>query len=1637
MNPIVYNKNGQFRFTDFVGYLPEFLQSEPDVVTYLQVMSDYINNAYRNVEVTDEFELVKVCTSTDIKRVTRWMNNLCDMFKLACDRGEPVMYLSVPRNNIRNNVILGNSTAEYAREIECDLDDIEDSLPSARSRMGITDDSEIHDGDIIYVIYRNRPLKEKVAYYFASNSDTLIKDSMASSQDPFTGTYNDPNTAIQFKVVNVDKVVKRFGGRGPDGFTVFYEVSLPIQISEVKRIASNGTVSYDVDVDGAPDSIFVDYYNIGSTSLASGYNTYIKFSDDNKFNWVGEYPSGIFYFRESSSANLSKVDNTSSELLPDTLLNPSVNRYRIVGVKKISGMYRIYTEAFPGIYKSALFYVIDDSALARTDRMLGVYKMNGDVSDTSRFDEGEFYVDLVNVSGTDYDLQAKLDAPNPHTLVLVSIPLAESKYVLDYDSSYPVIKWDKDEITGVNAVELGAASNIEMTAVDRIENEVVYDDIVDRMGQSIISVHADLTDKLCVGDHIISNAFRFVDPNTGDIIDTPAIARITRMTGMKSDGKYQIYIADATETIRYQIITNPNLSSEKCQIVKCTVGYMFDWRSDWGEPGGDTFACNAILSPLQENDLVIVQLTDDTERIFKVQNIHYQTIVFYNAIDQSTLPLDQNIIKKNVPFSKLSLRTDGVKKFKYVKNATDGEHIIAAVNPNAYRGDIFTPRYMLANLVGDTEVSLLRMYMDVLPYDPEQSYTTGTYVYDAPYIYKIIQTTTTDSEGRITNHNNRSVDRVAHYSIGFKEVNNVFMPYCGPVSTLEYNENVNYLGDMDNQRLPLYIKKVTDVRLKYGWNQRQYLYYNEDIGVAPMDRAGFMEIYSGTNDRSPVDIDLATTAESIGHVVYEPALLYNCGSKYYDIDIDANPMATVDADGNWTVTVRSSGHGLIDGITIESVVDPAESTDNQKIFATDGCKVIVQTPDVFQYVVTPTELVTGLTAIISDVKNIHIKYNRCYDVNETTKSEVYPVHGDIAVVKPSNTVYVVNEGSWEAVENTKIIVPTTIYSRHNLFDESVTNPTFALGDGYTIKTITVIAPGVAELQLSGRVPDFDHEGASAVYNDKGRVYIEYVNQGVFNGWHTIKEIMNGGVIRIYIDGSVQVDPFIAPVLNRKMTLHAGRWYKYTLYGYDWDKISNCQSYVTANTVSNAETYEDDDDTYVYTKYAHKLSVGDSVIIDVNGNGVYDINAASGNTVNLHETTVVRVIDDFTIVLAGKDYGFTFGQTSIYRGFIIDGFNLSRLNGEYAIHRNGELIRFRNGDIVVTLSQTCLDEIHGWRVSESSAWIPMRKKRTFKIDRLAVDMTRNPAYDIGDDFDTESEYRYVTYSDMDVAADAAAYTVGYANARNYHFEKPHVDNLDTTQKAELEYSSKYDYASVAPRDNMDATFQGVPDMGYPLAERIERLAYLRDPNVIDIDLIGYLARFMGYDITAVADDIKASNIYHNNAEREEAIRETIAHLPQFYALSGTKPGINMLMATFGLVGELITMWTSTDDPYGKLVRQDEVGKYIDADLAAGKTTASWVPTPHVTLDVIENENFNSVLLGNEELSRMKEQIRRCKPINVVFDGIRVIYETNVVQTPMIGCSGAKVTYGDVPFFEGSGADEIVLNTDPCDDDDCSF
>ena len=1653
MNPIVYNKNGQYRFTDFVGYLPEFLRSEPDVVTFLQVMSDYINNAYRNVNVTEEFELVKVCSSTDRTIVEKWMNQLNNMFRLACDRSESVLYLSVPRNNVKNNVALGNGNAEYVRTIEVDLADIVDSLPSASERIGGA--SAMDDGDVVYVKYRKRKLSEMVAYYYAKDSNTLIKDPKATSQDPFTETYNNPSTAVQFDVIDVGNVVCRYGGKHDD--VVYYEVYFPLHVTNVKRVAESGIAKYDVNSDGKDDEIYVDYYNLTSAVNTDDgtYNTYIKFGKSKGFNWTGEIPTGMFYFRDSSAAKLTNLSGSGTMEIADTLTAPSVDRYRIKKVIKTAGTYRAYMEAFPGVYANALFYIVNGA------KNCGVYRMNGDITAQSRFDDGELYIDLVNVSGNDYDRDILNDN---NTLTLISIPLAASKYIINFNDSMPLVKWS-NEITGLGESVIGLASNIMMQRAKITRNPLLYKGTVDRLTRDTIQLPIDLTGIVVSGNLICSTAFQ----NDDNV--SPYYATVTSAYWDPNIDRFRLTVAPGANLNLSEIQSNPSI-----EIYGVTAGYLTSLAEDYAYSPESELVCfkGKWRIDIEPNDLLRVTLPmgDETKDclLTVVKADMYKELVYVKKPAGFTFSFDvDDMLMASIERVAVDLddRKASINKVNYVKELADGT-VMAAVNNRSYEGDIYTAEdflehsqhfYMLANIIGSDEYSLLEMDTDVLKFVPGHAYSANQYVYNDndKKIYKIIRQTTVQPDGTTIDSNASAEDRIVHYSVGFTEIQNSYMPYCGPVASLDYEEKPNYMGDMSEVRIPLYIKKINDVRLKYGWNQRQYVYYNDDIGVAPLDRAGFIEMYAdkvSTNaDRNPVELNLRKRA----HVLPANAMRYGCGSQYYVLDIDSPPVAQRSDDGSWVITVKSSGHGLSDGVIVSASVDTGtgdtEAEIKEAVFNSDNAVVTVISPDVIQYTTTAPSISGYIVSLGGDDK-LTVTYDRSYLDDPTA----YPTEGDIVVmgaelcstsqvldydhrfdtypkvgdaeIYVGGTTYLVTSGTWKVIDPSELLTPTTIYCRHNLFDESTTNPTFAMGDSFVINKITVPSQGAnyAEIQTSKRIPELDVDNANGIYADKGRVYIENVNQGVFCGWHTIKEIHNGGSFSIYIDTTIPVGDYIAPITNRQMTVRVGRWYKYTLSGYDWSKRSNLTSYVTTNKILEIGT----NTARIKTKYAHNLNVGDHVLIDPTGSTVYNVSAANVDTII--QTKVTAVIDDYTVELERAMEPNEGG--CIFRGYIINnGKNLSRLSGEYFISINGETVKLSDGDVVVTMSQVCLDERRAWRVTEKTAWIPMMDKRTFKIDRMAVDMQHNPAYDIGDDFDTESEYKYVTYADSDVSADESAYQIGWASARNYHFEHPYVENLDTTQKTELEYSSKYDYATVAPRDDMDPTFNGVPDMGYPLAERIERLAYLRDPEVIDLDLIGYLARFMGYDITAVADDIRSSNIYRNSEEREKAVRETVAHLPQFYALNGTKAGINMLMATFGLVGELITQWTNTDDPYGELIRQDEVADRMDADLKHGITTSSWVPTPHVTLDILENENFNSVLLGNEEISRMKEQIRCCKPINVVFDGIRVVYDVTIPADVQLVVGESELV--DSTYLLDADDADIELNRDPCVGEDCDF
>ena len=132
MNPIPLNDRGQFRYLDFVAYLPEFLREEPDVVELVQVMSDYINDGYRNIEDVEEFEFKLCVAEPKVERAKEALAKLRSMFELASGRSDRVYYLSVPRANVKSNEVFGKKTGYTPYYVDVPLREVVDEITGIR-----------------------------------------------------------------------------------------------------------------------------------------------------------------------------------------------------------------------------------------------------------------------------------------------------------------------------------------------------------------------------------------------------------------------------------------------------------------------------------------------------------------------------------------------------------------------------------------------------------------------------------------------------------------------------------------------------------------------------------------------------------------------------------------------------------------------------------------------------------------------------------------------------------------------------------------------------------------------------------------------------------------------------------------------------------------------------------------------------------------------------------------------------------------------------------------------------------------------------------------------------------------------------------------------------------------------------------------------------------------------------------------------------------------------------------------------------------------------------------------------------------------------------------------------------------------
>lgn len=317
--------------------------------------------------------------------------------------------------------------------------------------------------------------------------------------------------------------------------------------------------------------------------------------------------------------------------------------------------------------------------------------------------------------------------------------------------------------------------------------------------------------------------------------------------------------------------------------------------------------------------------------------------------------------------------------------------------------------------------------------------------------------------------------------------------------------------------------------------------------------------------------------------------------------------------------------------------------------------------------------------------------------------------------------------------------------------------------------------------------------------------------------------------------------------------------------------------------------------------------------------------------------------------------------------------------------NGEQLGLVSGSFVKLTNQTIISQNGLWIVRKGK-WDRYGNKLTLKSSSMSIS-----GY-VPTDYDVSNQVTYITYS-ADYIAAHDGYGVFVAELdqiKDYKFTRPSIEDIDTNSSLHQIYDANRDSNTVTTIDG----FNGIDDMKYPLIEKIERLMYQKDPNVIDLELIGYLARFMGYDITPIYTDIQRSDLYTRQKDREMAIRKTIQYLPEFNALKSTEGGLNSLLLTFGLISKVITMWTDGNNPYNIMIPNVDVDDYRYMKMDDGQFPVL-VPTPHFMVRIEVDGNFNTSLTL-DDIGRARSAIINYKPINTVFNGIEAYLKvtTNV-------------------------------------------
>ena len=265
---------------------------------------------------------------------------------------------------------------------------------------------------------------------------------------------------------------------------------------------------------------------------------------------------------------------------------------------------------------------------------------------------------------------------------------------------------------------------------------------------------------------------------------------------------------------------------------------------------------------------------------------------------------------------------------------------------------------------------------------------------------------------------------------------------------------------------------------------------------------------------------------------------------------------------------------------------------------------------------------------------------------------------------------------------------------------------------------------------------------------------------------------------------------------------------------------------------------------------------------------------------------------------------------------------------------------------------------------------------------------------------------------------------------------------------------------------------VPTDRISILEKIARLTEIYDPSVMPIDMIQFYAANLGYSVGLSREDIPTnveseSDPLIKQANQNKYLRYMVSQLPEWYKIKTSRPSVQVMLYSFGLVGDIVYYYT--DNYMNKLNKSTVAENTINqADQQFINTLRSngydnfeqiydelcklqynikefkniigsgWIvtqlnstsikddpsnipdeyfPTPHfrIWFDILDSLASLTYSVDVKRNDNMVKAINAIRPINTVFNGVIAAMTVNatITRVPYVRMYSSLSLVSDVP------------------------